>query len=404
MDFRDSSAVEDLRARLNGFMEESVHPAEKTYHRQLAQAGDPHAHPPVMEELKERARVLGLWNLFLPDPRYGAGLTQVEFAPLAEITGRSPLAPEALNCAAPDTGNMEILAEFGTPEQQGTWLKRLLEGEIRSCFSMTEPEVASSDARNVSTRIEHIGDEVVINGRKWFSSGALNPRCAFAIVMGVSDPQESPYRRQSMVLVPLDTPGLTVLRSLTVFGYEHRGGHGEITFDNVRVPAANVLGGRGEGFRIAQARLGPGRIHHCMRAIGAAERAFELMCTRAHQRVAFGKTLAEQGVVQEWIAQARIKIEQARLLVLKTAWLIDTVGKQHARVEISAIKVAALEAAEFVMDKAIQLYGAAGVTQDFPLADMWATNRGLRIADGADEVHRMVIARHELARFKPAAG
>ncbi|HLG00851.1 MAG TPA: acyl-CoA dehydrogenase family protein [Acidimicrobiia bacterium] len=401
MDFSHSPKAEDLQKKLTDFMESHVYPAERAYREQLEAAGDPHFHPPIMEDLKAQARSRGLWNLFLPDAKWGAGLTNLEYAPLAEIMGRSGLAPEATNCAAPDTGNMEILAEFGTPEQQDRWLVPLLEGEIRSCFSMTEPDVASSDATNIRTQITRDGDSYVIQGRKWFSSGAMSDRCKVAIVMGVTAPDADPYHRQSMVLVPLDAPGVKIERNLPVFGYEHGGGHAEIHYDDVRVPVDHILGEEGGGFAIAQARLGPGRIHHCMRTIGVAERAFELMCTRAHQRTPFGKPLAEQGVVREWVANARIKIEQARLLTMKTAWLMDTVGKKGARIEISAIKVAAVEAADYVIDRAIQLHGAAGVTDDFPLAAMWAGVRTLRFADGPDEVHRMVIARRELARFAP---
>jgi len=404
MDFAYSARVHELIKNLEDFMESHVYPAEPVYRDQVQASGDPFHHPAVMEDLKAEARSRGLWNLFLPDARWGAGLTNLEYAPLAEVTGRSFIASEALNCAAPDTGNMEILAEFGTQDQQDHWLVPLLEGEIRSCFSMTEPDVASSDATNIRTEIRPDGDDYVVNGRKWFSSGAMDRRCKVAIVMGVSDPDADPYHRQSMILVPLDAPGVTIERSLSVFGYDGGHGHAEIHYDNVRVPASNMLGEPGGGFAIAQARLGPGRIHHCMRTIGLAERAFDLMCIRAHQRRPFGKTLAEQGVVQQWVADARIKIEQARLLTLKTAWLMDTVGKKGARVEISAIKVAAVEAAEFVLDKAIQVHGAAGVTQDFPLAQMWAGVRTLRFADGPDEVHRMVIARRELARYLPSEG
>ncbi|HLF40602.1 MAG TPA: acyl-CoA dehydrogenase family protein [Acidimicrobiia bacterium] len=403
MDFAHSPKAQDLQNRLLAFMDSHVYPAEPVYGRQVEASGDHHFHPPVMEELKAQARSHGLWNLFLPDERWGAGLTNLEYAPLAEIMGRSPIASEATNCAAPDTGNMEILAEFGTPEQQDRWLVPLLEGEIRSCFSMTEPDVASSDARNIRTQIRRQGDDYIVQGRKWFSSGAMSGRCKVAIVMGVTDPDADPHHRQSMILVPLDAPGVNVERNLSIFGYEHGSGHAEIHYDDVRVPADHILGEEGAGFMIAQARLGPGRIHHCMRTIGLAERAFELMCTRAHAREAFGKTLAEQGVVQEWIAESRIKLEQARLLVMKTAWLMDTVGKKGARIEISAIKVAAVEAAMYVLDKAIQVHGGGGVTQDFPLAAMWAGVRTLRFADGPDEVHRMVIARRELARFAPDA-
>ncbi|HVM40241.1 MAG TPA: acyl-CoA dehydrogenase family protein [Acidimicrobiia bacterium] len=401
MDFAYSAKVEELRENLLDFMETHVYPAEPVAAEQVRASGDRYHHPQVMEDLKAEARRRGLWNLFLPDQEWGAGLTNLEYAPLAEITGRSHLAPEALNCAAPDTGNMEILAEFGTPEQKDEWLVPLLEGEIRSCFSMTEPAVASSDATNISTAIRRDGDDYVIQGRKWFTSGAMDHRCKIAIVMGVSDPDTDPYRRQSMILVPLDTPGVKIERALSVFGYDGGHGHAEIHYDDVRVPASNLLGEEGGGFAIAQARLGPGRIHHCMRTIGLAERAFDLMCTRAHQRKPFGKTLAEQGVIRDWVAESRIRIEQARLLTLKTAWLMDTVGKKGARIEISAIKVAAMAAAEYVVDKAIQVHGAAGVTQDFPLAQMFAAVRSLRFADGPDEVHKVVIARRELARYAP---
>jgi acyl-CoA dehydrogenase len=403
MDFAHSPRVEKLRAELEDFMETHVYPAERTYREQVrAAGGDPTFHPPVMEELKAEARRRGLWNLFLADPRWGAGLTNLEYAPLAEITGRSFLAPEALNCSAPDTGNMEILAEFGTPAQQERWLRPLLEGEIRSCFAMTEPDVASSDATNIRSRIVRDGDHYVINGRKWFTTGAVSPRCKIMIFMGVTDPDADPYRRQSMVLVPMDTPGLRVVRALPVFGFHHEGGHAEIVFEDVRVPVENLLGEEGAGFAIAQARLGPGRIHHCMRAIGMAERAFDLMCARVLSRRAFGKELARQGVIQDWVAEARIRIEQARLLVLKAAWLMDTVGKEGARVEISAIKVVAPAVACWVIDRAIQAFGAAGVTEDFGLAEMYAAARALRIADGPDEVHKMVIARRELARYAPS--
>lgn len=401
MDFSFSPKVIELQEKLNEFMDSHVYPAEPVYQKEVEASGDHHFHPPVMEELKAEAKRRGLWNLFLPDKRWGAGLTNLEYAPLAEITGRSGLAPEALNCAAPDTGNMEILAEFGTPEQQKMWLLPLLDGEIRSAFAMTEPDVASSDATNIHSRIERDGDEYVINGRKWWTSGAGSDRCKILIFMGVTDPQAETYRRQSMVLVPIDTPGVNVLRTLPTFGYDHGGGHAEILFENARVPAENVLGEEGGGFAIAQARLGPGRIHHCMRAIGMAERAFELMCRRAHARVAFGKSLAEQGVVQDQIAESRIDIEQARLLVLKTAWMMDTLGKDKARIEISAIKVAVPNMALRVIDRAIQIHGGAGVSGDFPLASMYTSARILRIADGPDEVHKMVMARRELRRFAP---
>ncbi|MHB1503464.1 MAG: acyl-CoA dehydrogenase family protein [Acidimicrobiales bacterium] len=401
MDFAYSPRVEELRSNLLDFMASHVYPAEATYAEQIAAAGDPHAHPPVMEELKAEARSRGLWNLFLPDERYGAGLTNLEYAPLAEITGRSPIAPEALNCSAPDTGNMEILAGFGTPDQQKQWLVPLLEGEIRSGFSMTEPEVASSDATNICGRIERDGDSYVVTGHKWWTTGAMSKRCKLLIFMGITDPDADPYHRQSMILVPADAPGVRLVRGLPIFGYDGGGGDGEVEFDHVRVPASNLLGNEGDGFAIAQARLGPGRIHHCMRAVGMAERAFDLMCKRAHERSAFGKTLAEQGVVQDWVAEARLAIEQARLLTLKTAWLMDTVGNKGARIEISAIKVVAPRLATTVLDRAIQIHGAAGVSADFPLAFMYAHARTLHIADGPDEVHKMSIARRELHRYRP---
>ena len=404
MDFAYSPRVEELRAQLTQFMEERVYPAEAVYEEQMAASGDPHFHPPVLEELKSEARRRGLWNLFLPDPEHGAGLSVLEYAPLAEISGRSPhLAPEAMNCSAPDTGNMEILHMFGTAEQKERWLAPLLEGEIRSCFSMTEPDVASSDATNIRTRIERDGDEYVITGRKWFSSGAASSRCRVAIVMGVTNPDADPHRRQSMVLVPLDAEGVTIERTPKVFGYQDRGGHPVVHYDHVRVPVANLLGEEGSGFAIAQARLGPGRIHHCMRAIGAAERCFDLMCQRAQARVAFGRPLAEQGVVREWIAEARMRIEQARLLVLKTAWMIDNVGTKAARTEIAAIKVVAPAVLTWVADRAIQLFGAAGFTEDFPLAELYSMGRWLQIADGPDEVHRRSVARGELARYQAGA-
>jgi acyl-CoA dehydrogenase len=397
MDFAFSDRVEDFRGRLLQFMESDVFPAEKVYAEQMAGSGNPHFHPPVVEELKERARSRGLWNLFLPDEELGAGLSVQEYAPLAEITGWSPsLAPEALNCSAPDTGNMEILHMFGTPEQKEDWLMPLLEGEIRSCFSMTEPAVASSDATNIETAMARQGDTYVISGRKWFSSGAASERCKFSIVMGVTNPDADPHRRQSMIIVPMDTPGVTIVREPTVFGYQDRGGHPEIDFDGVEVPVTNLLGEEGGGFAIAQARLGPGRIHHCMRAIGAAERCLDLMVKRSKQRVTFGKPLADQGVIQEWIANARIRIEQTRLLVLKTAWMIDKMGTKAARTEIAAIKVAAPELLTYVADRGMQLFGAAGFTEDFPLASLYSMGRWLQIADGPDEVHRRSVARAEL--------
>jgi acyl-CoA dehydrogenase len=404
VEFAYSAKVEEYRQRLTAFMDEHVYPSEPVYAEQVAKQADPWDRPPVIDQLKAEARSRGLWNLFLPHPEFGAGLSNLEYAPLAEITGHSPaLAPEALNCAAPDTGNMELLAAFGTREQQERWLRPLLEGEIRSCFSMTEPEVASSDATNISARIVRDGDDYVVNGHKWWSSGAMSPRCRLAIVMGVTDPDAEPYRRQSMILVPLDTPGVEVRRSTSVLGYTDgpHGGHAEIVFHDVRVPAANLLGEPGSGFAIAQARLGPGRIHHCMRLIGMAERALELTCRRAVERVAFGKPIAQHGMVQGWIADARIQIEQARLLVLKTAWLMDTVGNRGARIEISAIKVAVPEMACSVIDHAIQAHGGAGLSQDFPLATLYAQARLLRIADGPDEVHRISVARRELRPYLP---
>ncbi len=404
MDFAPDARTTELAAVLERFMAERVLPAEPVLAAQVAGRSDDHRweRAPVMAELKAEAKARGLWNLFLPDERFGAGLTNLQYAPLAEITGRSPaLAPEALNCAAPDTGNMELLAEFGTAEQRDRWLRPLLDGEIRSAFCMTEPEVASSDATNIATRITRDGDGYVINGRKWWSSGAMSPRCEIFIVMGKTDPDADRHHQQSMVLVPRDTPGVTVQRGLTVFGYDEgpHGGHADITFEDVRVPAANLLGAEGAGFAIAQARLGPGRIHHCMRLVGMAERALELMCRRVLDRQAFGAPLARQGVIQEWIAESRVRIEQTRLLILKTAWLMDTVGNRGAHTEIQAIKVATPGMALWVIDKAIQAYGGAGVSQDTPLAGLWAQARTLRLADGPDEVHRASLARRELRRY-----
>jgi acyl-CoA dehydrogenase len=404
MDFAYAPKVEQLRDELLEFMDAFVYPAEPVYEEQMREAGDPHVHPPVIEDLKREARARGLWNLFLPDPEHGAGLSVQEYAPLAEITGRSPeIAPEALNCSAPDTGNMEILHMFGTPEQQQRWLHPLLEGEIRSCFSMTEPDVASSDARNIRTRIEREGDEYVITGRKWFSSGAASERCKVGIVMGVTNPEADPYHQQSMVLVPFDAPGVVVERQPKVFGYQDRGGHPVVHYDHVRVPLSNLLGEEGGGFAIAQARLGPGRIHHCMRAIGAAERCFDLMAQRAKARVAFGRPIADQGVVQDWLAESRMMIEQARLLVLKTAWMIDSVGVRNARVEIAAIKVVAPRVLTWVADRAIQVFGGAGFTEDYPIAGFYSMGRWLQIADGPDEVHKRSVARAELGRYEPGS-
>ncbi len=401
MEFELSDRCKELRERLLAFMDEHIYPAESAYHEQLLASGDPHSHPPVMEELKGRARNLGLWNLFLPhqsDDLSAPGLSNVEYAPLAEIMGRSHIAPEACNCAAPDTGNMEVLTLFGTPEQKQRWLAPLLEGEIRSAFAMTEPAVASSDATNIELRIERAGEEYVLNGRKWWTSGSLRERCKVMIVMGKTDLDGPPYRQQSMILVPRDAPGVNVLRNLPVFGYIDPEGHGEVEFDDVRVPASNLIANEGDGFLISQARLGPGRIHHCMRSLGAAERALELMCRRAASRVTFGQPVAERANVQDWIAESRIEIEMARLLTMKAAWLMDTVGNKLARTEIAAIKVAAPNVALRVIDRAIQVHGGAGIGDDFPLAMMYAHQRALRLADGPDEIHKRTIARHELRR------
>ena len=402
MDFRHSERSAEYQGQVEAFLTEHVYPAEHRFEEQAAAnraAGTPYRTPAVLQELKTEARRRGLWNLFLPDAEDGAGLTVLDYAPIAELSGRSPaIAPEAMNCSAPDTGNMELLHMFATDEQHKAWLEPLLEGKIRSCFSMTEPDVASSDATNIATTAHIVGDEIVLNGRKWWSTGALRPECAISIVMAVTDPDADRHAQHSMVLVPLDTAGLTVERSTTVFGYDDgpHGGHGVISYEDARVPISNLLGPRGGGFAMAQARLGPGRIHHCMRMLGMAERALELMCERATARTAFGQPLARQGVVREWIAESRIRLEQARLLTLKTAWLIDTVGAKEARIEIAAIKVAVPRTASWVLDKAIQLYGGAGVSDDVPLAEMWAQVRTLRLADGPDEVHLRSIARAEL--------
>ncbi|HTZ63788.1 MAG TPA: acyl-CoA dehydrogenase family protein [Solirubrobacteraceae bacterium] len=401
MDFEPSERCNEFKERLSAYMDEHVYPAEEAYERQLRESGDPHYQPPVMEELKARARELGLWNMFLSDPEEGAGLSNVEYAPLAELLGRSRIAPEACNCAAPDTGNMELLHEFATAEQRERWLRPLLDGEIRSAFAMTEPAVASSDATNVQLRIERDGSDYVLNGRKWWTSNALHPNCKIMIVMGKTQPDAAVHRQQSMILVPMQTPGVTVMRNLPVFGYVDHEGHAEIDFEDVRVPASNLIGGEGDGFMIAQARLGPGRIHHCMRAIGAAERAYEGMCARAFGRVTFGKPIATRGNIQDWIAESRIEIEMARLLTLKAAWLMDTLGNRNARVEIAAIKVAAPNVALKVLDRAIQVFGGAGVTDDFGLAWAYAHLRTLRLADGPDEVHKLSIARRELEPYKP---
>jgi acyl-CoA dehydrogenase len=401
MDFALSPKAEEACERMWDFMRERVFPAEPVYKEWLA-AHDPHGHPPVMEELKAEARRRGLWNLFLPSL---SGLSNLEYASVAEISGWSPvIAPEAINCQAPDTGNMETLHMFASPEQKQRWLDPLLDGTIRSAFAMTEPDVASSDATNITTSITRDGDDYVLNGRKWWTSGAADERCQIFIVMGKTDPETKTHRQQSMVLVPRDTPGLNIERQLPIFGYQDQHGHSEITLRNVRVPAENILASEGDGFMIAQARLGPGRIHHAMRAIGMAERALALMVDRAKSRVAFGKHLAEQGVVREMIAQSRIDIDQARLLVLKTAWLIDKHGARGARTEIAAIKVAAPAAAIAVIDRAIEVFGGAGVSDDTPLAYFYAWARVLRIVDGPDAVHRRSIAKEELKRTPPYLG
>jgi acyl-CoA dehydrogenase len=403
MDFAYSARIERLRERLLAFMEQHVYPNEGVPHAQIAASGNPHAHAPLVDELKPLAQQAGLWNLFLPDAERGAGLTNLEYAPLAEIMGRVLWSSEVFNCSAPDTGNMEILSQFGSPEQRARWLDPLLRGEIRSAFAMTEPDVASSDATNIQLRIRREGDEYVLDGRKWWCSGAARPRCALLVVMGKTDP-DSPdrHRQQSMILVPRDTPGVTVVRNLRVMGFVDSESHCELRFENARVPATNLLGEEGSGFAIAQARLGPGRIHHCMRAIGAAQRALELMCRRATRRVAFGRPLAEQGVVQEWIASAQCAIEQARLLTLKAAWTIDTRGKKAAQAEIAMIKVVAPELLTTVADRAIQLFGAAGLCDDTPLAQMWAYGRTLHLADGPDEVHKRALARQVIRLHAPS--
>jgi acyl-CoA dehydrogenase len=405
MDFEPSQRCTEFKERLSAFMDEHIHPAEALYERQLRESGDPHHQPAIMEELKVRAREAGLWNMFLPDPDDGAGLSNADYAPLAEILGRSHIASEVCNCSAPDTGNMEVLYQFGTDEQKDQWLRPLLEGEIRSAFAMTEPDVASSDATNIQLRIERDGDDYVLNGRKWWTSNALHPHCRIMIVMGKTSgwgPHPPPiHKQQSQILVPIDTPGVTVMRNLPVFGYVDQEGHAEVDFKDVRVPASNLIAGEGDGFMIAQARLGPGRIHHCMRAIGAAERALEAMCKRAVSRVTFGQPVAMRGNVQDWIAESRIEIEMARLLTLKAAWLMDTVGNRHARTEISAIKVAAPNVALKVLDRAIQVHGGGGVSEDFGLATAYAHLRTLRLADGPDEVHKLSIARRELAPYVP---
>ena len=401
MEFTLSPKTTEFARKLQAFMDSEVFPAETIYHQQRAALianGQPHELPEVVEDLKKKARALGLWNLFLP--HYGHGLNVTDYATLAEITGWSPeIAPEAINCSAPDTGNMELLEMFATDQQKKQWLEPLLEGHIRSGFAMTEPDVASSDARNIKTQIKKDGDEFVINGIKWWTTGAMDKRCEILIVMGKTSPDADAYHQQSMVLVPMSTPGVSVVRNLSVFGYDDQHGHAEISFTNVRVPVANLLGAEGEGFALAQARLGPGRVHHCMRAIGMAERALSLMISRTATRNAFGKEIIRQGVIQEWIAQARIDIDQARLLVLKTAWMIDTVGAKAARKEIAMIKVVVPQMAARIIDHAIQSHGGAGVSQDTPLAGMYAGIRTLRIVDGPDEVHIRDVARLEIQPY-----
>jgi acyl-CoA dehydrogenase len=401
MSFEHSAKSQDLQQRLTAFMTEHIYPNEKVYKRQIAD-GDRWQPVPIIEELKPKARAAGLWNLFLPESEYGAGLTNVEYAPLCEIMGRAaPFAPEVFNCSAPDTGNMEVLVRYGSAEQRGQWLEPLLAGQIRSCFAMTEPDVASSDATNIQSAIVREGDCYVINGRKWWTSGAGDPRCRIAIFMGKSNPAAEKHKQQSMILVPMDAPGVTVRRMLPVFGYDDAPhGHGEVTFENVRVPATNMLLGEGRGFEIAQGRLGPGRIHHCMRLIGVAERALESMCARVRSRVAFGKTLSEQGTIRADIAESRMEIEQARLITMKAAQMMDTLGNKVARGELAMVKVIVPRMTQRVLDRAIQAHGAAGVSDDFFLAKAWAHTRTIRLADGPDEVHREAIAKLELNKTK----
>ena len=404
MNFELTDRCKDYIDRVQAFLDERIYPAESVYEEQMRASGDPHCHPPILEELKTEARERGLWNLFHPDEEWGPGLTNVEYAPLAELMGRSMhIAPEAMNCSAPDTGNMEVLTHFGTVEHKEKYLRPLLDGDIRSAFGMTEPGVASSDASNVQMSIIRDGSSYVLNGRKWWTTNALHKNCKVMIVMGKTNPDGPPHRQQSMLVVPLDTPGVTIVRSLPVFGYQDRPGHAEIEFNDVRVPVTALLASEGDGFAISQARLGPGRIHHCMRCIGAAERALELMCRRAQSRTTFGLPLAERSNIQDWIAESRINLEMIRLLTMKTAWMMDTVGNREARVEIAAIKVAAPRFALEVVDRAIQVHGGAGVSDDFPLANMYAIMRTVRLADGPDEVHKRTIARNELRKYEATA-
>ncbi|MGV8872000.1 MAG: acyl-CoA dehydrogenase family protein [Rhodococcus sp. (in: high G+C Gram-positive bacteria)] len=381
-------------------MDSHVYPAEAVYEQQMLESGDPHFHPPILEDLKTEARSRGLWNLFHPHPEWGPGLTNLEYAPLAEIMGRSMLAPEACNCNAPDTGNMEVFTLFGTDEHKEKYLKPLLDGKIRSAFAMTEPDVASSDATNIAMKMDRDGDDFILNGRKWWTSNAMHKNCKVLIVMGKTDPEAATHRQQSMLVVPIDAPGVTVVRNLPVFGYIDREGHAEVRFEDVRVPSKDILKGAGEGFAISQARLGPGRIHHAMRTIGVAERALELLCARATSRVTFGKPVSENANIQDWIAEARIEIEKTRLLTFKAAYLMDTVGNKQARIEIAAIKIAAPEMALKIIDRAIQVHGGGGVSNDFPLAMMYAHIRTLRLADGPDEVHKRSIAHMELKKYR----
>lgn len=398
--FDISDRAQQYQSDLLEFMDSHIYPSEVVYDEQMREAGDPHFHPPILEDLKAEARKRGLWNLFHPHPEWGPGLTNLEYAPLAEIMGRSHLASEACNCSAPDTGNMEVLTLFGTEEHKELYLKPLLDGKIRSAFAMTEPAVASSDATNVEMSMVRDGDDYVLNGRKWFASNGMHRHCKVLIVMGKTDPNAAPHRQQSMMVVPIDAPGITVRRNLSVFGYQDREGHAEIDFEDVRVPSKDVLKGEGEGFAISQARLGPGRIHHCMRAIGMAERALELMCRRAESRIAFGKPISANANIRDWIAESRIDIEMIRLLTMKAAYLMDTVGNKEARTEIAAIKVAAPNIALKIIDRAIQVHGGGGVTDDFPLAMAWAHLRTLRLADGPDEVHKRSIASQELRKYR----